>query len=192
VEECVAQGFAWIWNCFDVPNWLTLTVEIAVAGFLAVLFYHLTKKLGSEQKELAKGQREIGETALLRILFKIIDHTSAIQELYQSALKDGKHQADSKRWKNIIEPALEQDIKLLEEDILKLFSLRLNGEVIALVKIMIIDLKNYSPDLMLANDERGKSIRKNIKEIIKKCTEANINFSMYEKFQSVSEDGDFL
>jgi len=51
--ECVGTeiGLRYLWYCFDVPNWLTLLVEVIVAGLLGLLFYRLTNRYYNEIKK---------------------------------------------------------------------------------------------------------------------------------------------
>ena len=44
--------FYFIWCEFDVPNWLTLAVEVAVAIFLGIIFLKKGRELSEESDKL--------------------------------------------------------------------------------------------------------------------------------------------
>jgi len=83
LAECSVfhEFFYWIWCVFDVPNWLTLTVEVGVAIALGIIFFKFSNRYLNEMK---KGKEEKRKTAIHTMGFFVLLLHTDIKSLHAS------------------------------------------------------------------------------------------------------------
>ena len=159
MNDCsTLHNLDWLWYCYDVPNWLTLVVEIAVAVILAGIFYCLSNKWIKKQEELQNSQKWVGEIALSEVLMEIMRLTNVMEENYGDVITNGSNvvtQQEFDKWLNYHEA---QKSRLRE--ILLIFSQNFEGPTSYFVNDLANNLTKFTPIASLENDILIKDIRK--------------------------------
>lgn len=111
---CTGNEVGWaqnVWYCWDVPNWLTLLVEVIVAGALAVLFYYLSNKY---IKEIRASKKEKRNNAFAILTHHVLVISLELKQLEKNCeqTKEAQFESLSQKEKDAFagycEPSLEQ------------------------------------------------------------------------------------
>ena len=163
VDCTILHNLDWLWNCYDVPNWLTLVVEIAVAGFLAVVFYRLSNKWTKKQEQLQNYQKWAGEMALSFLLMEIMRLTNVMEENYEDAITNGSNEVSQQEFDKWLNYQKEQQSKL--KDILLIYAHNFDGSTSYFINDLANNLTKFTTIVGLENDILINDIRKLFVEI---------------------------
>lgn len=159
-------------NC-DIPNWLTMLIELSIGGGIASWFFWKQKQQGDKLQKIIDEQKKFRETkykfsvhmfrSYLPYLWNMVDSREVLKEI----LRKDPEEVDSKN-------KLQENLEMLKDDLEALqFQLTLAGDVlephfIEKIRFIIESIREY---LQIKSDADAKArvpgIKTNIELLLK-------------------------
>jgi len=165
---CTGNEVGWaqnVWYCWDVPNWLTLVVEIVVAFVLGAIFFTKGNKYIKEVKisKKEKHDRAIYEIGVFTYLLnKSFDE---LQSTITELISNGHHNMSKEAWELFIDKN-----KLFLDEMAKLLSVyaeSLEPREIQLCRTLNVEIQAvYNHGLPVVVQKIAK-MKETLKEIAK-------------------------